>query len=231
MVPIPVWQAKQEVNPFWTPPLCSAFPETPSLWKWHGSINKRQENADTFCLASDTGSDNTLRFTIVIWSWRNSFLPSLTALPFGGSAVLYTAFMPTCSLKVFSQRVADFYGLRCILERIPLFELKTQTDTLNIPRKFGEGSLNTARRINTRALQYVWESNSLTPFSLHLYNWFKNPIYHLSPFKILWIMISQQNLSENVNVDEWAIDFPQSYKMYKTVSDVTIRAFWAEWIW
>ena len=39
------------------------------------------------------------------------------------------------------------------------------------------------------------------------------------------VLVSQQNPSKMINVDESTIDFPQNYKIYKTVSDVTMRVF------
>ena len=51
--------------------MCSASRVTPFLWKRYESINNRQENIGTSCLASDTGSEDILLFTIVFYIWRN----------------------------------------------------------------------------------------------------------------------------------------------------------------
>ena len=58
MLTLPFWRAKQKVTTFQTSPLCSACRNIPLLWKRYVSINKRQENAVTSCLESETGCRN-----------------------------------------------------------------------------------------------------------------------------------------------------------------------------
>ena len=71
-------RAKQEVKTFTTSPFCSVSQETSIQRKRHESINYKQENADTSCLASKTGSDHIFDFTVVFRTPRHPY-PEKTA--------------------------------------------------------------------------------------------------------------------------------------------------------